>query len=823
MTWILSLALAAPSTFDVPVQGHLTDALGAPLAGTHTLAFTLRGGVSGTDLCHTQTLSATFDGGRFGTHLSVTPAQVCGWENLHLAVAVDGGAPSEAVPLGWALQAAFAADAEHAADADEADHAADASLFDGLATSAFARWASGVAQGLGIANQVAVTDASGNLTTVASLPLAQGGTGATTASGAFAALSPQTTKGDLIVRGATGPVRLAAGADGQVLTASSATATGLTWASPSGGSGATAASLTTASSPPSGCSGGSNVGAVYFDTTLNQARVCNGTAWVALGAGTSGQPGGSAADAYASCEAIFAGNPSATNGLYWIDPNGGLTADAFLAYCLNDIAGGGWTLAMNLDTSDGQVRDWFDGFWSTTNAIGTAATGLTGDYRNQTLYTQPVGQVLVLVHKEGAPIGWRAWNTAAQLGMDQWMRHESSYYPGAVTSASIASNISALDANEAFVRPEGQIHANVRHGATGSSDWARLRSSGLSTSTDNAQFGIGSWMDSNSGQSYPLCEAGTMLAWSSYFCMGQDRRCPGNCGNTTGGGRDIDYDYAFFTRSGSSLAPLDPAVAGNSQTAPASSCLAIENARPTAPSGVYWIDPDGAGSAPAYQANCELGIQGGGWTQVLNLDTSDGTVRNWSDTGFWTSTTAGTGSALTALTADYKDLATFNRTGFTQILIVGHREGAQTIGWRAWNLANTNALATWMASALSTTPATLTNGVIAGDVAGLSSTENIIRLADNLRVNWSWGLGTSPDYARIRNNGSPTTDNAEWGLGSWMDANNAPFYPACEAGTNKAWNGGFCWGTDRTCTGNCGANDGSVEYQSHLDYAIYLR
>lgn len=60
--------------------------------------------------------------------------------------------------------------------------------------------------------------------------IANGGTGQTTKTEGFDALSPTTTKGDIIVSNGTDNVRLAVGTNNQVLTADSTTATGLKWA-----------------------------------------------------------------------------------------------------------------------------------------------------------------------------------------------------------------------------------------------------------------------------------------------------------------------------------------------------------------------------------------------------------------------------------------------------------------------------------------------------------------------------------------------------------------------------------------------------------------
>lgn len=68
------------------------------------------------------------------------------------------------------------------------------------------------------------------------LPIGNGGTGQGSAPGAFSALSPTTTKGDLIVRGASVNSRLAVGAtDGHVLTVDAAETLGVKWAAPTGG------------------------------------------------------------------------------------------------------------------------------------------------------------------------------------------------------------------------------------------------------------------------------------------------------------------------------------------------------------------------------------------------------------------------------------------------------------------------------------------------------------------------------------------------------------------------------------------------------------
>lgn len=87
----------------------------------------------------------------------------------------------------------------------------------------------------GLTNTITNVSLSTGVTGI--LPIANGGTGQVTALAGFNALSPLTTKGDIIVHNGTDNIRVGVGTNNQVLTADSTTASGVKWADATGGSG----------------------------------------------------------------------------------------------------------------------------------------------------------------------------------------------------------------------------------------------------------------------------------------------------------------------------------------------------------------------------------------------------------------------------------------------------------------------------------------------------------------------------------------------------------------------------------------------------------
>ena len=115
--------------------------------------------------------------------------------------------------------------------------------------------------------------------------------------------------------------------------------------------------------------------------TGTQLQVCDGTAWTDIASDAAS--GGSQATAAASCNALHTADPSLPDGAYWIDPNGGSTADAFQAWCEMDEHGGGWTLCLsNVSRGKGtSVEDsntWWTSNWDNGSRVFSRANKLAG-------------------------------------------------------------------------------------------------------------------------------------------------------------------------------------------------------------------------------------------------------------------------------------------------------------------------------------------------------------------------------------------------------------------------------------------------------------
>jgi hypothetical protein len=203
-----------------------------------------------------------------------------------------------------------------------------------------------------------------------------------------------------------------------------------------------------------------------------------------------------------SCSALKKASPGLPDGVYTIDPDGG--AAPFAAYCDMTTAGGGWTLALNLDTSDGHVMWWGNPLWTDANLHGNVDAPFAGDLKGAAWNAYATAtRVLLVVHQAGAILGWKSF-LKANAGATLFTAMQGGDNTPLATSVIDSFAADALAPNERLVRLSTALFANhcVESGGSctadngGSPDGDRIGSN-EGTPSDNDGGGLGNWHDMN--------------------------------------------------------------------------------------------------------------------------------------------------------------------------------------------------------------------------------------------------------------------------------------------------------------------------------------
>jgi hypothetical protein len=268
------------------------------------------------------------------------------------------------------------------------------------------------------------------------------------------------------------------------------------------------------------------------------------------------------------CDDLLDQMPSTSSGVYWVAPQG----IPFEAYCDMDTADGGWTMLLNLDTSDGHVMWWGNALWTDTDTYGDLLVPFSGDHKSEAFSSLEEGSnILLVVHQDGQYVGWKRFVKSGSGSLLSYTTQSDNTLLG---SSVIDASTSSVWTGEQLIRSSTALYANrcvqtgglCTSGNTGSPDGDRIGSY-EGTISDNNGGGLGNWHDMNyccaltSPGSGKVCNGSSFrttseaqAGWSyQNGTFGTDTLVPMTGYQTNSGctanwaiGNGIDYDYAIF-------------------------------------------------------------------------------------------------------------------------------------------------------------------------------------------------------------------------------------------------------------------------------------
>lgn len=380
-----------------------------------------------------------------------------------------------------------------------------------------------------------------------------------------------------------------------------------------------------------------------------------------------------------SCNDVQSALKSPKSGVFTIDPDGIGGAAAFAVYCDFDRDGGGWTQV--LTSSDDGAATWT---WnkrtllSTNKALVGAVTARNKDFKSAAHHLLTFDDVM-FVHYPS-----KVWAVYDGVGDGK---------------QALAAHIAAIKEQQCYDHGTGHVMTagNLDLASSGKFCETRLyfnmadRDGNPSKCGDNdGAFGPAWSVSSNNP--CPMDDPGQKSGFGPKQAGGNTEYGARGYGDVLGlnkgkAGAAQNYLQVFVRRAiapGCGNGKLEGAEAcddgnklggdGCSATCDVetvTSCAALANTTGPKKSGVYSLDPDGAGGKPAFDSHCEMDLDKGGWTLAYTSSDDGVNTWTWANRALWTNgATVGT---ATAWTKDFKSPAA--HVPFKDVLVVHSPSG----------------------------------------------------------------------------------------------------------------------------------------------------